>query len=93
MTYEDFITKLARRTGLVPEAVRDVLSHIPDVLLLMAPKEHVRTPLGCFICQPQNARLITTPDGEEGVRHAKLKVRLREGVRMERAGFNSPRGG
>lgn len=83
MSYEELIQQLAEKSGIAPSAVRDVLQHLPDVLLRLQSDENVRTPLGVFRAVERKERSVRTPttEGEITIQGQKV-IKLRSGTRL-----------
>lgn len=85
MEYDTLVRKLARLSRQSPEAVRDVLFFMPDVLMDLEEGEHVRTPMGSFRASIREGRTYTAPDSDEGVeRGPVVLIKMRAGLRMRR---------
>ena len=84
MTYDDLVDAIASRSGQSTESVREVLTHLPDVLVQLDIGEDVRTPLGVFRKVQTRRRSIMLPDGEtKATVPGRVTIKLRPGVRLK----------
>lgn len=83
MTYDDLVSEVARLAGALPEEVRSVLHHLPEVLMHLEVQEQVRTPLGTFVKKAGTRRVIRMPDQIQMAEvPAKVVVKLRPGGKL-----------
>lgn len=86
MTYEDFVTKISELSGQPKDTVKDILFYIPDVLIMMAENDMVRTPLGVFKMTHRSSRNILPPNGTDPVLvPEEMVVKMRSGKRLRKA--------
>ena len=85
MRYKDLISKLAAQSGQPPQAVRDVLFSLPDILITLTEDERVRVPFGSFRMTKRLARSVKIPTSDEIVEvPEEMVVKMRPGDRLRR---------
>lgn len=83
MTYDDLVSEVARMAGVLPEEVRLVLQHLPEVLMKLEVSGKVRTPLGTFIRTAGARRPIRLPGQDQMAEvPAREVVKLRPGGKL-----------
>lgn len=84
MKYDELCKLMEERSGVSFDAVKAVLSSLPEALSQLEEKEQVRTPLGTFAAWPKESKEILLPTGEKVNRKAEVVVRLRPGKALKR---------
>lgn len=85
MKYDELVKLMEESSGVSFEAVKAVLSSLPEALSKLEEKEQVRTPLGTFAAWPKESKEILLPTGEKVNRKAEVVVRLRPGKALKRS--------